>query len=93
MIRTRVLTVTCPKCGAEMYSRARHDYHGCKCGTTVDGGFDYLRFGWPNGCQKPETRVRYVNATRWQLYDDWNRHLEKFGFIKAKGTKCSSPQS
>lgn len=81
-IRTRVRTVTCPKCGLEMYSRARHDCHGCKCGTIVDGGFDYLRFGWPNGREKPKTRIRYVNATRQELFNDWNKQLNKFGFIK-----------
>lgn len=84
---TRVQTVTCPKCGSEMYSRAQHDYHGCKCGTVVDGGFSYLRFGWPGGSEKPKTRIRYVNATRRELYDDWNTGANKFGVIDKKGTK------
>lgn len=85
MIRTRVTTVICPKCGAEMYSRARHDYHGCRCGTTIDGGFDYLKVGWPNECEPPKTRTRYVVATKRQLFDDWNTQQDKFGFIKSKG--------
>lgn len=80
-VRTRVRTVVCPRCKVEMYSRARHDYHGCVCGTTVDGGFDYLRYGWPTGFSKPVTKTRYVNATRKELYDDWNFSHDKFGFI------------
>lgn len=80
-MRTRVMTITCPKCGAEMYSRARHDYHGCNCGTVVDGGFDYLRYGWPNGAEKPKVRTRYVNASRRELFDDWNTRKDKYGFI------------
>jgi len=83
--KTRVSTIICPICKAEMFSRARHDYHGCKCGTFVDGGFDYLRYGWPNGTDKPTSRIRYVVATRQELYDDWNQRIDKFGFIK--GTK------
>lgn len=70
-----------------MYSRAVHDFHGCKCGTFVDGGFDYLRAGWADGCMAPKTRTRYVNATRQQLFDDWNRRIDKFGFINKKGAK------
>lgn len=90
--RTRVRTATCPKCNIEMYSRARHDYHGCKCGTFVDGGFDYLRYGGPNGHYSPKIRIRYVKATRWELYQDWNTSSNKFGFIE-RNTKCPSLQS
>jgi hypothetical protein len=65
-----------------MYSRARHDYRACKCGTMIDGGFDYFRCGWPNGFAKPAARARYVNATRRELYDDWNKQRNKFGVIR-----------
>ena len=86
-MRTRVTTITCPICGVEMYSRARHDARFCKCGTMVDGGFDYLHLGWPNGHSQPKTRVRYITATRKQLYDDWNKRMDKFGIIAARGAK------
>lgn len=86
-VRTRVRTVTCTECGAEMYSRARHDLHGCECGTFVDGGFDYLRAGWSKGDKRPITSTRYVAATRQELYDDWNKRIDKFGFIQKKGAK------
>lgn len=80
-VKTRVYTIICPSCKLEMYSRARHDFHGCKCGTFVDGGFDYLRYGGPNGFPKPTGKTRYVAATRQQLFEDWNRQTNKFGFI------------
>ena len=34
----------CKKCGDIIYSRNRHDFKYCKCGSVaVDGGMDYLR--------------------------------------------------
>jgi hypothetical protein len=84
--KTRVTTVTCSKCATETYSRTRHDYHLCECGgTMVDGGFDYLRYGSDPGYARPLIRIRYVNATRKELYDDWNTHEEKFGVFVKKG--------
>lgn len=83
-VKTRVNTIVCPSCNVEMYSRAHHDFHGCKCGTFVDGGFSYMRYGWPNGFDRPVAKIRYVAATRQDLYDDWNKRIDKFGFIKAK---------
>lgn len=80
--RTRVTTITCPQCKSEMYSRSRHDFHGCACGTFIDGGFDYIRYGWPNGYDRPKARYRYVNATRAELANDWNKAIDKYGFIK-----------
>jgi hypothetical protein len=86
-MRTRVSTVTCPQCQTEIYSRARHDYHACYCGKTiVDGGFDYLRYGWAAGGPKPKVRIRYIAATRQELQDDWNARKDKFGFF-SKGAK------
>lgn len=82
VVRTRVSTVTCPKCQVEIYSRARHDFHACYCGETmVDGGFDYMRY-LAKDLSTVVRKVRYVNATRQELYDDWNSQSDKFGFIK-----------
>lgn len=81
-MKTRVTTVTCPDCKDEIFSRAHHDYHLCKCGATmIDGGFDYLRYGWGPKSPKPLIRRRFVNATRQQLFDDWNKRIDKFGHI------------
>lgn len=39
--------VECAICNELLYSRARHDYHSCKCGTTsIDGGRDYLKYSF-----------------------------------------------
>jgi hypothetical protein len=86
--RTRVCTVTCSHCGEEIYSRARHDFRYCKCGrTNVDGGFDYLKYGWGNGDAKPRVRIRYVGFTRPEIINDWNARIDKLGVIAGKGAK------
>lgn len=86
--RTRVNTVTCPECRTEIYSRARHDFRtcGCRFTTFVDGGFDYFRHGGTN-LDRLVCCVRYVNATRTQLYADWNLGKNVFGIIGKKGQK------
>jgi len=36
--------IRCNKCGDEPFSKYRHDYVPCKCGSVaVDGGMDYFR--------------------------------------------------
>lgn len=43
----KVTGIQCPRCYEEIWSRHRHDYRFCSCGySSVDGGRDYLRFGW-----------------------------------------------
>jgi hypothetical protein len=87
-MKIRVTTITCQACGDEIYSRARHDFHYCKCGETfVDGGFDYLRYGYSSRFLRPEPRQRYVTATRRELYDDWNTRINRFGVVVKKGAK------
>lgn len=79
-MKTRIQTVTCPSCGEEIYSRARHDYRACKCGAiTVDGGFDYLKYSWAD--VKPVVRTRYIAVSQVHLYRDWNNRLNKYGVI------------
>jgi ribosomal protein S27E len=81
-VRTRVCTVTCGKCGDEIFSRARHDFRSCKCGKTfIDGGFDYVKGGFDPDVGFSQG-VRYVNATRAELYQDWNTQKDKFGKIR-----------
>jgi len=85
--KTRILTVTCPGCGKEIYSRAPHDYRtcGCACATMVDGGFSgYIRYG---GKLRPFLRYRFVSATKKELYNDWNRRIDKFGIIAKRSHK------
>lgn len=80
-VRTRVATVTCNGCGDEIYSRACHDFRSCECGKThIDGGFNYVKVGFDASVGFSQ-RIRYVNATREDLYKDWNFRKDKFGKI------------
>lgn len=45
--KMRVKGVQCPRCNEKIWSQFRHDFHYCTCGyTSVDGGRDYLKYGW-----------------------------------------------
>lgn len=85
LIKTRVWTIICPQCKVELYSRARHDFRHCGCsfGTFVDGGFSgYIRYGGKNlEALRNSFHYRYVNATKRELYDDWNERKNKYGVI------------
>ena len=82
-IRTRVSCVRCSKCKDIIYSRARHDWHNCTCGNiSIDGGFDYCHYGFT--IKPPKRVIKYINATRSQLYQDWNYQKDKYGIIKGK---------
>jgi hypothetical protein len=50
----------------------------------VDGGFDYMRVGYKD---QPEYVEVYVIATKKELYDDWNKNINKFGTIKNELTE------
>lgn len=82
--RTAVQTITCPKCKAEIYSRARHDFRPCKCGAVfIDGGFDYIRYGYnpPLSHKDIVVRKRFVKASRLELYKDWNERKDRYGVV------------
>lgn len=39
--------VKCLQCDTVIESKSRHDFRECPCGNAfVDGGRDYLRYGW-----------------------------------------------
>lgn len=81
-MKTRVSCIKCEKCGDTIYSRAHHDYHSCSCGNlSIDGGFEYVSIGWKSGEIPPEVFHKYIQATRQELYDDWNFRKDKFGKI------------
>ena len=76
----KVVAIKCPNCGETIYSRARHDFRTCFCGNcSIDGGFDYIKVSAKNGL--PNTFKVEVNATKQQLYDDWNKRINKYGVI------------
>ncbi len=78
----KVNAIECSNCHDVIYSRAVHDFHYCSCEETfIDGGFDYIRYGG-NIVGRPFQID--VNATKRELYDDWNKRDDKFGLIKPK---------
>jgi len=79
--------VHCPLCGDIIYSRTRHDFRYCGCGNChVDGGIDYLKFGWTPGEENKPTIVELTldDADVKTLYYDWYREENKYGIIKGK---------
>ena len=81
---TKVTAIKCNKCGYAIYSRTRHDFHSCECGDVcVDGGFDYLKV-----CYNSDTGSGYeyieleIDATKEELYQDWNKRVDKYGKTK-----------
>lgn len=79
----QVNALQCVDCGDIIYSRARHDFHHCSCGKVfVDGGFDYLRYGFSD--KKPKRVQKRIKATREQVYKDWNEQIDNYGWIKIK---------
>ena len=70
----------CPKCSAVVYSRTRHDYRWCPCKTiAVDGGLDYSRVVYKDTF--PEGVELNLDLTVEQLYNDWNKRVDKHGII------------
>lgn len=79
----KILASQCLNCNDIVYSRARHDMRGCTCGDiAVDGGFDYYKVCYKTNAPSP-IEIE-VDATRQELFDDWNEHINKFGLIKFK---------
>lgn len=79
--QTIVTAAECPNCGDLIYSRARHDFHRCSCGEiAIDGGFDYVKMAFKKIV--PKQQQIEIDATKKELYDDWNKRMDKFGVIK-----------
>jgi len=80
-----VSAIKCPKCSCTIYSRSRHDFRACECGAChVDGGFDYLKIMWQPEIEEPDIFQIEVDATKEQLFHDWNNRKDKFGIIYPK---------
>lgn len=75
----------CPSCGDKIFSRCRHDFHYCGCDSiSIDGGFDYVRFGWKDHINYKEvkTEVIELDVTKEELYADWSYMKDEYGIIK-----------
>lgn len=78
----KVSAIHCPNCGDTIYSRARHDMIGCTCRKIwIDGGFDYIKISFTDVDNPPKIIELDVEATKQELYDDWNNRINKFGRI------------
>ena len=79
-----IYAIQCTECNDIIYSRTRHDFHWCSCNNcAIDGGFDYQKVCFKNDPPQPIEIV--VEATKKELYDDWNKKIDKFGLIKNHG--------
>ena len=88
---TTVHAIECPTCGDLVFSRARHDMRGCSCGeVAVDGGFDYQKTSFRGSW--PKTFSLEVDASKAELYLDWNNYSSQFGLI-LKNQRISSCES
>jgi hypothetical protein len=78
----KIKAIKCKKCNDIIYSRARHDYHGCSCKSIyIDGGFDYIKItGEPGSYDSIDVDV---DASKEKLYIDWARSIDKFGLISS----------
>lgn len=76
----KVNAVKCKECGDTIYSRARHDFRECSCGSSfIDGGSFYIRYG---GMASPPFEIDVNVADDKELYNDWNLSRDKYGLIK-----------
>lgn len=85
----KITAVKCSDCGEIVYSRANHDFNTCSCftneingtGVFIDGGpnGEYIRYGWSS--QRPELIDIEIDATKEELYTDWNKGYNKFGKV------------
>jgi len=80
----KIKAIQCPTCKDIIYSRARHDFRFCSClSIAVDGGFDYRKIVCKKRDEVKDVDIE-VDATKSDLYNDWNNRIDEFGLIKGK---------
>lgn len=77
----KINAIKCKGCGDIVFSRAVHDMRFCHCCKTAqDGGFLYQKIAFD-----PDIGYEHVDidlpVTKEELYDDWNKGLDKFGVV------------
>lgn len=73
--------IKCPKCKDVLFSRTRHDFRWCSCGSVaVDGGFNYMKVSFKDEC--PQSLEIEVNESKEELHKDWSSGSDKYGIIK-----------
>jgi len=73
----------CPSCGDKIYSRARHDFRMCSCGSmSVDGGFDYVKRSLSPEFKFEdimEEEIDLGDVTEKDLFEDYNSAKDCYG--------------
>lgn len=84
--KMRVTAIKCDKCFDIIYSRARHDFRSCTCGSvSIDGGRDYTKISFRENPPEPFAfEIEGITAS--DLYNDWNKRIDKYGIIKGGTT-------
>lgn len=82
----KINAVKCKKCGDTIFSRATHDFHYCSCkSTAIDGGLEYTRIiGKLEDTADVGLDLPYTPK---ELFDDWDKEIDKLGVIKDDGQK------
>lgn len=88
----KVNGLKCRTCGYTIYSRARHDFHYCACGSEsdtgifIDGGFDYMRAGYGKDADFEPVEITLPDDVyKATLYSDWIYNKDKYGWIDENG--------
>lgn len=89
----KVFGIKCKKCGDFIYSRAVHDFHSCTCeACSIDGGQnDYFRIIGARDDWEIVKEVEIKAKDKKELYEDWNKGKNKYGWIK--GDKVGTSNS
>jgi len=78
----KIKAIKCLNCDDIIYSRGLHDYRCCSCGSVcVDGGFDYFKVS-ANNLSKVKYIEIEIDATKEELYQDWDLGINKYGLIR-----------
>lgn len=80
----KVTVIVCSNCKEQVFSRTRHDYRFCSCGSVgIDGGRSYTKISWDTSklANQPEIKEITIKQTNEQLYKDWNTQTNKYGII------------
>ena len=83
-MKMKIKTAKCNNCNDVIYSRARHDFIRCTCGSiAIDGGqTDYVRIiGNPDDF---ESTTIELNVTIEELLDDYTSGRNELGKISLK---------
>lgn len=68
--------IQCPRCDEKLWSKYTHDFHYCGCGYCfVDGGRDYLRYGWGIAPDRPNDGT--ITKEEWAVAAEATKKIGK----------------